>query len=150
MSANHRSSDLARFHPPPFQLDAATDLGEDDDARPHLLDSSAGNHRTTFGWAHALAKLGNDVRVEQEFHRLTLRQSRWRLVKHSREGLIGAGANTSNAVFTWNGSALSSGANCVGPFGPATQRLGQRSDRPAFSAPEPPRVQARAAADDDA
>jgi hypothetical protein len=65
--------------PPPLQLDAATDFGEDNHARPDVLDLSAsdpsGNVRMR---SVAFAEFGNDIRVEQEFYRSILRQFHWR------------------------------------------------------------------------
>jgi hypothetical protein len=37
----------------------------------------------------ALVELGNDIRVEQEFHSLSFRHCRSRLVEHACKGLIG-------------------------------------------------------------
>src|SRR5260370_20720199 len=88
---------------PPFQLDATTDFGEDYDARPDLLDGSAsdpaGNVRMG---SVALADLGNDVRVEQEFHRSTSRQSRWRGWSKTPVTVSSGSSepNTSKAVLT--------------------------------------------------
>ena len=58
---------------------------------PDVLDGSASNPAGNVRMgAVTLANLGNDVRVEQEFHRLTSRQSRSaRLVEDAGESLVG-------------------------------------------------------------
>src|SRR4051794_5808522 len=64
---------------PPFQLDATANFSEHQNACPDLLDSSAPNPANDVRMrTFAFANLGDDVGVEQKFHRSTSRQSRWR------------------------------------------------------------------------
>ena len=62
---------------PPFQLDTMADFGEHEHARPNVIDWCARNPMDNV-WmgAVALADFGNDVRVQQKFHRSTRRQPR--------------------------------------------------------------------------
>src|SRR5260370_7701145 len=56
-----------------------TDFREHQDAGRDLLDRSASNPTDDIRMGSvALADFGNDVRVEQKFHRSTSRQFRWR------------------------------------------------------------------------
>src|SRR5258708_16972683 len=88
---------------PPFQLDATTDFGEHEDARSDFLDRSTSDPTDNVGMGSiALADFGNDIGVDQKFHRSTLRQFRWRgCSKTPAKASSGSsGPNISHAVYT--------------------------------------------------
>src|SRR5438552_2651886 len=78
-----RETSVERFGlfrvPSAFQLDATANFGKHQDARADLGNGSASNPAGNVRVCPvALAYFGKDVRIEQEFHRSTSRQSRWR------------------------------------------------------------------------
>jgi hypothetical protein len=64
---------------PPFQLDAPPNFGKHNHACPDLVGRGPSDP-TGNVWigSVAFADFGNDVCIEQELHKSTLRQSRWR------------------------------------------------------------------------
>ena len=81
--------------------------------------------------AVALADFGNDIRVQQEFHRSTRRQPRWRgwskTPVKTASGSSGQKCQSSPHLWIHHGSG-EGGSKRLGLLGPATQRLGQRPD----------------------